>query len=234
MIRAIIVEDQPPAQRILKKYAEDLDTIEIIGVFSDALSAMNFLSTATCDLIFLDVHLPKMSGMDFLKTTDNLPAVILTTAFADYALEGYEYNVVDYLLKPFSFTRFVQAVQKVTPAHTASDEQNEVPAAAPTTSSFLIKSGYDLVKIDSAEIRYIQADSDYTIVRTSSKKLLTNHTLKYWRGKLNEEQFCQIHKSTIINIDHLTKVSGNTAYIDEHEISIGRAYKENFLRRWEA
>ena len=113
MMRCIIIEDQPPAQRVLKKYITDLGTIELAGTFPDALQAMEFLRKGEIDLIFLDIHLPKISGIDFLKTLVQKPNVILTTAFSDYALESYDYNVVDYLLKPFSFERFIKAVSKV-------------------------------------------------------------------------------------------------------------------------
>ncbi|MFT5167549.1 MAG: two-component SAPR family response regulator, partial [Saprospiraceae bacterium] len=112
-MNCIIIEDQPPAQRILKKYINDIGSLNLIATFSDALQAMEFLKTEEVDLVFLDIHLPKISGIDFLKTMTNPPNVILTTAFSEYALESYEFNVVDYLLKPFSFQRFVKAVSKV-------------------------------------------------------------------------------------------------------------------------
>ncbi len=109
-MNCIIIEDQPPAQRILKKYIQDIGSLHLKATFSDAIQAMEFLKTEAVDLIFLDIHLPKISGIDFLKAMQNPPHVILTTAFPDYALESYEFNVVDYLLKPFSFQRFVKAV----------------------------------------------------------------------------------------------------------------------------
>jgi DNA-binding LytR/AlgR family response regulator len=113
MMHCIIIEDQPPAQRVLKKFIADMGQMELLGTFTDALQALEFLKANRVDLIFLDIHLPKISGIDFLKTLQTRPHVILTTAFPDYALESYEYDVVDYLLKPFSFERFVQAVAKV-------------------------------------------------------------------------------------------------------------------------
>ena len=113
MMRCIIVEDQPPAQRILRKFIQDVPTLELVEVFSDGLSTMEFLNKDSVDLMFLDIHLPKINGLDFLKSIPDPPHVILTTAFSEYALEGYDLNVVDYLLKPFSFQRFLQAVNKV-------------------------------------------------------------------------------------------------------------------------
>lgn len=232
MIKAIVVEDQPPAQRILQKYASDLGDIEIVGTYNDALSAMKFLETEQVDLMFLDIHLPKLSGMDFLKSASiELPQVILTTAFADYALESYEYKVIDYLLKPFSFARFVQAIKKFE-SQKVSDANPQQKTNASDSNSVMIKSGHDLIKIDLDDIQYIKSDSDYTELIVGKKRILSNHTLKYWKETLDYHHFCQIHKSYIINISHLTKVSGNTAYIGDNQLSIGRAYKERFLERW--
>ncbi len=135
MIRCIIIEDQPPAQRVLKKYIEDMGTLELKATFADALQAMEFLRKESIDLIFLDIHLPKISGMDFLKVAKNAPSVILTTAFSDYALESYEYDVVDYLLKPYSFERFVQAVSKVTPPQKDGSEKGKAGNASPSGST---------------------------------------------------------------------------------------------------
>ncbi len=139
-MKCIIVEDQPPAQRILKKYIKDLGTLDLVDTFSNAIDAMEFLKSNEVDLIFLDIHLPKISGIDFLKAMPNPPAVILTTAFADYALQGYEFNVVDYLLKPFSFQRFVKAVAKVPLKAVKSLADNDVEIK-PVQKTMFIKSG---------------------------------------------------------------------------------------------
>lgn len=229
MIKAIIVEDQPPAQRILQKYIDDLGTIELAATFSSAIDAMQYLQSEQIDLMFLDIHLPKMSGIDFLKSGKNLPQVILTTAFSDYALESYEYEVVDYLLKPFSFARFVQAVQKVAkeqPSTTILTPKDDYPR------SIVVKSGYDMIKVKTRDIHYIQSDSDYTEIYTQDGRLLSNKTLKHWASTLDPEHFCQVHKSTIVGLRHITKVTGSVAYIGDSSISIGRAYKEGFIERW--
>lgn len=232
MIKAIIVEDQPPAQRILQKYINDIGSVELKATFSNAIDAMHFLQSNTVDLMFLDIHLPKMSGIDFLKSSAQLPKVILTTAFADYALESYEYEVVDYLLKPFSFTRFVQAVQKVNTApEIPTAPSSSTPVEVP--QSIVIKSGNDMLKVLVADILYIQSDADYTEVFTSTGKILSNKTLKNWMTTLDPSAFCQVHKSTIVGLWHIDKVAGNMAYIGKVGISIGRVYKEAFLERWE-
>lgn len=233
-MNCIIVEDQPPAQRILKKYITDMGTLQLKATFSDALQAMEFLKTEPIDLIFLDIHLPKISGIDFLKTVASPPQVILTTAFPDYALESYEFNVVDYLLKPFSFQRFVKAVSKV------STKQQDLPAtevSKPEQSTaqreVFIKSGYDYVKITIADIHYIQADADYTELHLADKKVLSSESLRYWLEILPADQFVQVHKSYIVNATCIEKVSGNQIYLQADQVlPIGRTYKDAFINRF--
>ena len=227
----IIIEDQPPAQRILQKFISDIGSLELKGAFSDALEALTFLQQNQIDLIFLDIHLPKISGIDFLKTIKNQPQVILTTAFSEYALESYEYDIVDYLLKPFSFQRFVQAVTK---SNTKGEGKKllETQKVEDIDHPFFIKSGYDLIKVKSKDILFIKSDTDYTEIVTSEKKYLSSDSLKSWLEKLNTP-FCQIHKSYLINTSHLQKVSGNQVYLNnEHILPIGRAYKEHFLKQF--
>ena len=229
MLRScIIIEDQPPAQRILQKFIEDIGSLELKATFSDAIEAIAFLQQHSVDLIFLDIHLPKISGMDFLKTLQHPPQVILTTAFSDYALESYEYNVVDYLLKPFSFQRFVQAVTK-SAALTPNGNSNAIVEATSQETTFFIKSGYDLIKVDRHDILYLKSDADYTEIITLIKSHLSAESLKHWLAKLGEG-FCQVHKSYIVNLAHIQKVSGNRIYLsNESVIPIGRAFKERFM-----
>lgn len=231
MICCIIIEDQPPAQRVLKKYISDSGNMELKGTFADALQAMEFLKTSDIDLIFLDIHLPKISGIDFLKMLSQKPHVILTTAFPDYALESYEYDVTDYLLKPFSFERFVQAVSKV--SLSPSEKYNE-PKTTETDSRsevIFIKSGYELIKLNVADIRFIQSDADYTEVFTVEKKYLSQEPLRYWEETLDSGKFIRTHRSYILSISKIEKIIGNQVLLDEHtRIPIGRAYKENFMQ----
>ncbi|UTW61738.1 response regulator transcription factor [bacterium SCSIO 12741] len=221
----IIIEDQPPAQRILQKYIQDIGSLELKETFNDAMSALPYLQQHPVDLIFLDIHLPKLSGMEFLKTLSDPPQVILTTAFSEYALESYEYNVADYLLKPFSFLRFVQAVNKTLPLSRHSETGTKIVPEA-MKQSFFIKSGYDLIRVESSNILFIQSDSDYTELITLDQKHLSSEPLKYWLSKLGEG-FIQVHRSYLVNAARVTKVSGNQIYLEGgHVIPIGRAYKD--------
>jgi len=231
MIHCIIIEDQPPAQRVLKKYIGDMGNMKLKATFVDALQAMDFFKTEPVDLIFLDIHLPKISGIDFLKALTHKPHVILTTAFSEYALESYEYDVVDYLLKPFSFERFVQAVSKVPilkpegVMHLNQIENSFLPEV------IFIKSGYEHIKVEVADIRFIQSDADYTEIYTSKKKHLSQEPLRHWEEYLDSKKFVRIHKSYILNISKIQKIIGNQVRLDEStNLPIGRAYKKVFMK----
>ncbi|MGB5434535.1 MAG: LytTR family DNA-binding domain-containing protein [Maribacter sp.] len=231
MIRCIIIEDQPPAQRVLKKYIADIGNMDLKGTFADALKAIDFLKTETVDLIFLDIHLPKISGIDFLKSRSLHPKVILTTAFSDYALESYEYDVVDYLLKPFSFERFVQAVSKVPPPKSEHLQIGNSSIGETSPNIIFIKSGYEHIKIDISDIIFIHSDADYTEVHTDLNKHLSQEPLRFWEDYLDSKRFIRIHKSYIINTLKIDKIIGNRVHLDKKTaIPIGRAYKENFMK----
>ncbi len=231
-MNCIIIEDQPPAQRILKKYIEDIGTLRLTGTFSDAIQAMDYLKLAPVDLIFLDIHLPKISGIDFLKTVPELPPVILTTAFSDYALVSYEFSVVDYLLKPFSFQRFVKAVSRV-PSQNIAEPRRQENGASAFRSKIFIKSGYEHIGIVTDDILYIKSDADYTEIFLPEKKHLSSEPLRNWLEVLDERQFVRVHKSYIVNITKIVKVSGNQIYLDDEAVvPIGRSYKEDFAGRF--
>ncbi|GAB5399216.1 MAG: LytTR family DNA-binding domain-containing protein [Aureisphaera sp.] len=233
-MNCIIIEDQLPAQRILKKYIADTNSLILVGAFTDALEAIHVLKTEKVDLIFLDIHLPKISGMDFLKTLPNPPEVILTTAFQEYALESYDYNVVDYLLKPFSFQRFIKAISKVgmTNENNANDLLKAEALTLNPTEDVYIKSGYEHIRVKIDDIHYIMADADYTEIHLKSKMYLSSETLRYWQDFLSDKEFMRIHKSYILNTTKINKVSGNQVFLENDVIiPIGRAYKSDFIVR---
>jgi len=231
MMTCIIIEDQPPAQRILKKFIEDIGSLKLEGTFSEAPQAMDFLSSNHVDIIFLDIHLPKISGIDFLKILPNRPSIILTTAFSEYALESYELNVVDYLLKPFSFQRFVQAVNKVQLKGKGIVTDNS--EAINQRTEVFIKSGYDHIKLVISDIHYIKSDADYTEIFVDGKRHISSEPLRFWIEYLGKKQFVRIHKSYIVNTSKINKVSGNQVYMTSGEnLPIGRAYKDQFSERF--
>ena len=221
-MKCIIIEDQPPAQRILKKYIQDYGSLDLVGTFTDAVQALDYLKRDSVDLIFLDIHLPKLSGIDFLKALENPPFVIFTTAFPDFALESYDLNVVDYLLKPFSFLRFIKAVSKV-------DERIPQEQATKTLlEPIYIKSGHEYHKVEIEKILYIHSDRDYTELQTSTDKYLSSESLKYWEEFLLDHKFIRIHKSYLVNGNEIIKVKSSTIEITGNiSLPIGRVYKEN-------
>lgn len=223
-MKCIIIEDQLPAQSILIKYINDIETLCLQATFNNALEALKYLQNHSIDLIFLDIHLPKISGIDFLKTLHNPPKVILTTAFSDYALESYELNVVDYLLKPFSFKRFLTAVQKIKiiPSKVSNNK---------IKSEIFIKSGYEHIKIKINDIVYIKSDMEYTELICSNKSIVSSESLRYWEDYLKDNSFKRIHKSYLINTNKIEKITSTTVYLHlNNNLPIGRVYKENILK----
>ena len=232
MMTCIIVEDQPHAQSILEKYISDINAVDLLGTFGDALEALSFLKETTVDLIFLDIHLPKLSGIDLLGILNPRPKVIFTTAFSEYALQGYELDVVDYLLKPFSFKRFLQAISKAERLLESGTENPKLAAAKKSASPegmIFIKSGTDYLRIEKKAIKYIKANGDYTSIFTSQSKHLASHPLKYWLQHLPSRYFCQIHKSYIVNISFIQRISGNQIFIDKEQLPIGRTFRDAFF-----
>ena len=232
--KCIIIEDQLPAQRILIRYIEDVPELELVETFTDPVAALAYLRQHPVELIFLDIHLPKLSGMDLLKVLPYKPKVILTTAFSEYALKGYEFDVVDYLLKPISFERFLKAVSKVIYPETGT----VAPPAQSITSAgeqdhIFVKSDRTIVKITFAGIRYIKSDDDYTHVFTEEKHHFLSYTLKYWLDVLPARNFCRIHKSYIINIGLVEKIEGNLVHLAgvPKALPIGRSFRERFMER---
>ena len=225
-MKCIIVEDQAPAQRILQHYIKQVEFLDLIKILADPIDAMTYVNEHQVDLMFLDIHLPKISGINLLKTMRNPPHVILTTAYDNYALESYDLDVVDYLLKPFSLERFLKAVNKVSNKkdntfHNKIDESKE--------EHIYIKSGHEHIKVLMSDIQYIKADSDYTEVCTHKHKHLSTETLKHWANTL-DSPFYRVHRSYIINTDHIIKVRGTSIELKNITIPIGRAYKSDFYR----
>ncbi|OJJ21487.1 DNA-binding response regulator [marine bacterium AO1-C] len=232
-ISCIIIEDQVPAQKILQRYIADMGTIELKGTFNNALTALEFLKTASVDVIFLDIHLPKISGINFLQILSPHPKIIFTTAFSEYAIQSYELDVVDYLLKPFSFERFVKAVSKVSPTPTI--ESAVVSRVSPTQVEddfIFVKDNNDYLKIKTQDIQYIKSDGDYTKIFTVDRSYFVAYSLRYWNEQLPTKYFCQIHKSYIVNIQFISRVSGNQAFITETSLPIGRTFKDNFFTNY--
>ncbi len=220
-LKCIVVEDEPLARQILAGYISRVPFLELQGSFEDAIEAMDHLRDHSVDLMFLDIHLPEIKGITFLKTLAHPPAVIITTAYHEYALEGYELNVLDYLLKPFEFERFLTAVNKVKKqslsAHTITD----------TTKDYLFVSiQLKKVKIYFSEILYIESQKEYIRIVTPDHSYLTKMSTHEIESLLPDTLFKRIHRSFIIAIHKVKSFNSETVEIHGNNIPVGRGYKD--------
>jgi DNA-binding LytR/AlgR family response regulator len=226
-MNCIIIEDEIPAQRILKNFIGKIPSLNLVDTFKAAIEANSFLNTNTVDVVFLDINLPDISGLDFIKTIKNPPAIIMTTAYPDYAVNSFELDtIVDYLVKPFSFDRFLKAINK-------AKERIEIPKSSneeKVAETIFLNVDKTLHKLTLNSILYIESDRNYITVVTETQRLSYIDSLKNWTIKLPENQFIQVHKSFIINRRFIDKISGNTLFIKENKIPIGRTYKQELLK----
>jgi len=234
-MKFLIVDDEPLAQRVIEKYAADIPTIEIAGKCESAFEAMEFIYNNEVDLLFLDINMPKLSGMDFLKSLKNPPIVVVTTAYRDYAVESYELDVVDYLKKPFSFERFFKAVQKAQEKFKYKQKKDKTPVVEVKTTKeenyIFIKADGKIYKVDYNSIMFIQAFGDYVKIFTQDSKILSSQSMKAMEDILPKEKFTRVHRSYIISLDKINLIMGNTVKILEHEIPVGKSYRNSFFER---
>jgi DNA-binding LytR/AlgR family response regulator len=219
----IVIEDEPLAVEIMQDYIQQVPFLSLKKVCTDAISAMEILHHEKIDLIFLDIHLPKLKGLDFLSTLKNPPKVIITTAYHQYALKSYDYHVVDYLLKPIEFNRFLTAVNKIKPDLPAVAEQNELSTER---VHFFFNVAKKKVKIFVDEILYIEAQKEYIKIRTREKTILTKFQLSSLEELLPAANFIRVHRSFIIAKDKVEAFSIYDIEIGGAMIPIGRNYKE--------
>jgi DNA-binding LytR/AlgR family response regulator len=229
-MKCIIVDDEPLAIEILESYVSKIDQLEIAGTFRNAVSAFAFLQQNTIDLIFLDIQMPKLSGIDFLRTLKNPPKVILTTAFRDYALDGFELEVVDYLLKPIPFERFLKAVAKVLHQPAAPVAAAVKTETASPDSFVYFKVDKKMIKTRMADILYIESIKDYVKVKTADKEIITQQKISYLEESLPRELFLRIHRSFIVNVERIDAYSATDVEIGKHFVPIGRNYKNDVMK----
>jgi DNA-binding LytR/AlgR family response regulator len=222
----IIVDDEPLAIEILESYVSKVESLELVGTFRNAISAFTFLQERSVDLMFLDIQMPKLSGIDFLKSLKNPPKVIFTTAFRDYAIEGFELEVSDYLLKPIPFDRFLKSVAKVSVQPIATPQvKSEV-----TDNYVYFKVDKKMVKTNMNEILYIESIKDYVKVRTLEKEIITQQKISYLEESLPKEQFLRIHRSFIVNKNKIDAYSATDIEVGKFHIPIGRNFKVDVLK----
>lgn len=231
MIKAIIVDDEPLAQDVLETYIEKLPDIELICKCSNAFEANEALKEENIDLMFLDIQMPQLTGIEFLKSLSNPPVVIFTTAYPDYAVEGFELDAVDYLLKPISLERFMKSVNKASEIITArKSEHNDAPE---DKEFFFVKADKKLIKCNYNDILYIEGLKDYVIIRQDQSRIITLQTMKSLEAKLPSDIFMRIHRSYIVNIDKIEAIVGNMVEIIEKgqakHLPVGKNYRDELL-----
>ena len=230
-LSCLIVDDEPLSQDVLKKFVEDAPMLQLDGICSDALEALELLGSKAVDLIFLDINMPKLSGINFVKTLENPPLIIFTTAYAEYAVEGFELDAVDYLLKPIAFDRFLKAVNKAIDLQQAWEiiEKNKNDTGKWESDHLMIKSDRRIYKINIKDLYYVQSYGDYVKIHTKDKVIIASETLKKMEEHL-KAHCVRIHKSYLVNKAAIKYVEGNQVNIHDTMLPIGQKYRDDFFR----
>jgi len=219
---------EPLSIEVLEGYLKKIPNVEVVARFNDAISAMGTLNEFEVDFLFLDIEMPKISGIDFLRTISNPPMVVITSANKNYAIEGFELNVVDYLLKPITLERVVRAINKII------DKKSKKTTQSSTTDSseyIFLKENKKMIRLNVADILYFESIKDYVKVVTPSKTVVTKQNLSYFEQSLNSQEFVRVHRSFIVSIKHIDAFTSSSVEIGKVEIPIGRLYKDEALRR---
>ena len=228
-IKCLLVDDEPPAREILRRYIDDITTLELTAECSNALQAFSFLQKEAIDLMFLDIRMPRMNGNDFLKSLRHPPKVIFTTAYPEYALEGYELDVVDYLLKPVPFDRFLKAVNKAFPTGAAPEEKVDlVEKKKQAFVYFRIDRKMKKVMLD--DIMYIESMKDYIKLFTSEGLLITKQSISSVEEMLPEKEFARVHRSYIVSLNNIKSFTAEVIEIGDTNIPIGKLYRSDAMK----
>lgn len=225
--RCIIVDDEPPATRILENYIGKVSFLENVGVFNDSLKALEFLNSQSVDVIFLDIQMPQLTGLQLSKIISKEIKVIFTTAYPDFALEGFELNATDYLLKPIAFERFYQAVSKL-------NSELKAEVSNPSTNEFIFiktdgKNKFQKLFLD--EILYLESLQNYVCVHTLKQQIITHSSLKNVIESLPQKDFIQIHKSFVVALKQIESTDSFSVFINAKELPIGATFKDAFFDR---
>lgn len=231
-MKSIAIDDEPKALSVIRHYAEKIPSLELIKEFRSSLDALEFLNQETVDLIFLDINMPDLTGIEFLQALPHRPLIIFTTAYSEYAVQSYDWDAVGYLLKPIEFTKFLKAVTKAAAlVKTAARKNTAIPA--PTTPDLiLVKSGVQTFPIKLTDILFVEASGNHVVFVTKERKILTLTTLQEVAKLLPPHLFYRVHKSFIISLQHLELIESFQVKINGLEIPLGKTYREAFLEEF--
>ncbi|MCE7992125.1 MAG: response regulator transcription factor [Roseivirga sp.] len=228
-IKCAIIDDEPLARKVIRQYLEQVSWLQLTFEEGNPLEAINRLRDESVDLIFLDVKMPGITGLEFLNILQNRPKIILTTAYRDYALEGFEYEVIDYLLKPISLERFLKAVHKI--PQVQLPESGPPEKQKPGRNSIIIKQDKKLFKVFLDEISHIEGLKDYVKVHTQDATYITYYTMQAMLEDLGSTGFMRVHKSFIINLQQFRSLEGSIISLGHQKVPLGRTYRESFVQR---
>jgi len=235
MMNCIAVDDEPLALKLIEDFSKKIPFLNLIKLCKNAFEAIEIIQKEKVDLIFLDINMPDLSGISLLKNINSKPLVIFTTAYSEYAVEGFELNAIDYLVKPFYFERFFKAANKAFEIYNLHSKKDFIQSIdnANSYEYIFVKADYSIVKVYLADILYIEGLKDYVQIFTGDKKILTLITMKKMEEKLPSKKFIRVHRSFIVAIDKIDLIQRNRIVINETRIPIGNSFKDNFYNRIE-
>lgn len=233
-IRCLIIDDEPPAREIIRRYVQEIPTLQLMGECANAIQALTALQQHPVDLLFLDIRMPQLNGTDFIKTLKHPPKVIFTTAFSEYALEGYELDVVDYLMKPIRFDRFLKAVNKAYPlagsANTLKSVVSTVTEEKKNESFVYFRADRKMVKVMLDDILYIESMKDYIKVNTVQGVIITKQSISSVEAMLPEKLFVRTHRSFIVSINKIKSFTNELVEVDKTDIPIGKLFRNGVMK----
>lgn len=235
--KVLIVDDEEPARDLLKTYAEKIDEVEIVAVLNNALDAKRVINNEAIDILLSDIQMDDLTGIDLVKTLKNPPITIFTTAYSEYALEGFDLDVADYLVKPISFQRFCKSIDKaielIQYQHFIKDQSiksaSSIPEKKPS-SYFFVKTNRKMVKVTYEEILFVESYGEYVKIYTQNDVILALQKTSFMEEMLPSEDFIRIHRSNIINVNHISEIDGNTVVIEQHRLTVSKRMKEQFMK----
>ncbi|MDT7831780.1 LytTR family DNA-binding domain-containing protein [Flavobacteriaceae bacterium S356] len=229
-VKCIIIDDEPLAIKLIKGHIEQVPGLELVATYQNAVTALDLLKKESIDLIFLDIEMPVLTGIDFVKSLQKPPGIIFTTAYRNYAAESYELNVIDYLIKPITFTRFFKAVNKFFNQHNQAQTISQEPSSVPTPQNYIyVNSNKKHIKIEFDQMLYIESIKDYVRIHTADKSIVTKDKISDFEQKV-PSHFLRVHRSFIVNTHKITAFTKQDIEINEREIPIGRNYKSLVLK----
>jgi len=228
ILRCLVIDDEELARKLLEQYISRIPELQMVAECPDPLAALPYLNSGKADLIFLDIQMPELTGIEFLKSQADLPPVIFTTAYPQYALEGYSLNVLDYLVKPIRFERFLQAVQKARARIASQPESLSQPAAK---DYLLVKASHKIHKLPLKDILYIKGMQEYVAFHTRQERIISLNSLRKLEEELPKDQFLRVHKSYIVSLAAIRTLEGNQLDLGTEKIPIGSSYRDELMQR---